>query len=155
VARSLASSKYNERRSECEEAARKLGLPALRDATGVETVESLPEPLRRRARHVVSENARVLRAVRGISAAEFGQLMNASHQSLRDDYEVSIAPVDQLVTFLQTDPAVHGAKLTGAGFGGACVALCKAGEAVSAATNTLAKYRNVGYAGRLLVPTVA
>jgi galactokinase len=155
VARSLAGSKYNERRSECEEAARKLGLPALRDATDVRALESLPEPLRRRARHVVSENARVLRAVKGISAAEFGQLMNTSHQSLRDDYEVSIAPLDRLVTILQSEGAVHGAKLTGAGFGGACVALCKAGKAISTGTSALAKYKSAGYAGRLLVPTVA
>jgi galactokinase len=81
--------------------------------------------------------------------------MNASHQSLRDDYEVSIAPLDQLVTILQSEGAVHGAKLTGAGFGGACVALCKAGKAISTGTNALAKYRSAGYAGRLLVPTVA
>ena len=155
VARSLAGSKYNERRAECEEAARKLGVRTLRDAINVQALDNLPEPLRRRARHVVSENSRVLRAVRGTSAAEFGQLMNASHQSLRDDYEVSIPPLDNLVTTLQSDAAVHGAKLTGAGFGGACVALCKAGEAIGAAANVLAKYRSAGHAGRLLVPTVA
>jgi galactokinase len=155
VARSLASSKYNERRAECEEAARQLGLHALRDVSEIEAVDSLSEPLRNRARHIVSENARVLRAAAGASAAEFGRLMNASHQSLRDDYEVSIPPLDQLVAFLQSEPAVHGAKLTGAGFGGACVALCKAGVAVSTATKVLTKYRNAGHEGRLLVPMAA
>ncbi|HWI15533.1 MAG TPA: galactokinase, partial [Burkholderiales bacterium] len=114
VARSLASSKYNERRSECEAAARTLGVRALRDITEETTLESLPETLRKRARHVVRENARVLRAVAGVAPEEFGALMSASHRSLRDDYDVSIPALDRLVALLESQDDVHGAKLTGA-----------------------------------------
>jgi galactokinase len=135
VPRTLAASKYNERRAECEEAARKLGVKALRDVHDPAAVESLPEPLRRRARHVVLENLRVLEAAQGVSAERFGELMNASHDSLRDDYEVSIPELDQLVRALRGAPGVFGARLTGAGFGGACVALCRAGQARQAAAS--------------------
>jgi galactokinase len=149
LSRSLAASAYNTRRGECEAAARSLGVPALRDAADVAAVESLPEPQRRRARHVVSENARVLHAVAGVDAPTFGQLMNESHASLRDDYEVSVPELDRLVALLQEHPSVHGARLTGAGFGGACVALCRAGEAARAGREVVARY---GERGRVLVP---
>ena len=156
VPRSLATSRYNERRAECEEAARKLGISALRDADGLASVERLTEPWRRRARHVVCENARVLRAAHGVSAIDFGQLMNESHQSLRDDYEVSTPALDELVASMQAESAVYGAKLTGAGFGGACVALCRAGEVINAATSVLTRYNSSAqHKGRLLVPNVA
>ncbi|MED5618540.1 galactokinase [Ideonella sp. BN130291] len=147
--RTLAGSAYNERRAECEAAAAALGVKALRDVSDVTRVEGLPEPMRRRARHVVTENERVLRAITGIGPAEFGVLMNASHDSLRDDYEVSIPELDRLVGLLRAQPEVHGARLTGAGFGGACVALCRAGEAVAVSQRVLAEY---GSRGRLLVP---
>ena len=152
VPRSLATSKYNKRRAECEEAARRLGVQALRDVSDVSALDSLPDPLRQRARHILCENARVLRAIKSASAAEFGQLMNASHESLRDDYEVSITALDRLVALLQAEPFVYGAKLTGAGFGGACVALCRAGNAMNIASNVLTRYKNAGHEGRLLVP---
>ncbi|HEX5539109.1 MAG TPA: galactokinase [Methylophilaceae bacterium] len=152
IARTLAGSKYNERRAECELAARQLGVTALRDVTDAVLVEALPEPMRRRARHVVTENNRVLRARQGISAEEFGQLMNASHASLRDDYEVSIPPLDELVALLQSEPGVYGARLTGAGFGGACVALCESGRAYAIAEHVLALYNQGTYRGRMLVP---
>jgi galactokinase len=148
VARSLAASGYNERREQCREAAHALGVPALRDVDDVNDLDVLPEILLRRARHVVTENARVLRAVAAGTAAEFGSLMNASHDSLRNDYEVSTRRLDELVTLLRAQPAVFGARLTGAGFGGACVALCKAGEARRAAEAALAHYSG---AGRVLV----
>src|SRR5687768_6669292 len=86
VVRALAGSGYNQRRAECEEAARLLGVIALRDVPDVSSADALPELLRRRVRHIVSENARVLRAAECSSAKEFGMLMNASHASLRDDY---------------------------------------------------------------------
>ncbi len=154
VARTLAGSKYNERRRECEEAARLLGVAALRDVAEPELVERLPQPWRRRARHVVSENRRVLQACAQPGAAEFGRLMRQSHASLRDDYEVSIGALDALVALLDAEPGVHGARLTGAGFGGACVALCRPGRAEAAGRAVLARY-NGGpghYAGRVLLP---
>ena len=152
VPRTLASSKYNERRAECEKAARLLGVTALRDVRDPAAVEALGEPLRRRARHVVTENGRVLRAAGGVGAEEFGALMNASHQSLRDDYEVSIAELDRLVGLLRRQPAVYGARLTGAGFGGACVALCRRGQAKAVGQQTIADYNQFGGSGRILVP---
>ncbi len=152
LSRSLAASGYNERRAQCEQAAAALGVQALRDVEDVAAVEALPDPLRRRARHVVTENMRVLRAVEGVDAATFGELMNASHASLRDDYEVSVPPLDRLVELLQAHPDVHGARLTGAGFGGACVALCREGTASTVAERVLADYAAEGHAGRQLVP---
>jgi galactokinase len=152
VARKLAGSKYNERRAECEEASRQLGVKALRDVTDPAAVETLPAPLRQRARHVVRENLRVLEAAAGVSPERFGELMNASHTSLRDDYEVSIAELDQLVDALRAAPGVLGARLTGAGFGGACVALCRAGMARDAAAAALAAYNKNGRQGRILIP---
>jgi galactokinase len=152
LSRSLATSGYNERRAQCEQAAAQLGVAALRDVDDVAAVESLPDPLRRRARHVVSENARVLQAVAGADASAFGRLMNESHASLRDDYEVSVAPLDRLVALLQAHSDVHGARLTGAGFGGACVALCREGAASAVARRVLAEYAAEGHSGRQLVP---
>jgi galactokinase len=154
VARELAGSGYNTRRAECEEAARLLGVPALRDVgiDALDRVEALPEPLRRRARHVVTENQRVLDAVGAIDGFAFGALMNASHASLRDDFEVSVPALDRLVALLQASPEVHGARLTGAGFGGACVALCVRGAATDLAARVLKDYEREGGRGRLLVP---
>lgn len=152
VARKLAASKYNERRAECEEASRKLGVQALRDVSDPAAVESLPSPMRERARHVVQENLRVLEAAGGVSAERFGELMNASHFSLRDDYEVSIPELDELCEHLRAAPGVLGARLTGAGFGGACVALCRAGQARQAAAAALAAYNKNGRQGRILIP---
>src|SRR3569623_1269000 len=154
VARTLAGSGYNQRRAECEESARRLGVPSLRDIRDISETDSLPEPLRRRARHVVSENARVLLAVNCTSAEELGILMNASHASLRDDYEVSIPELDRLVALLQAQPDVYGARLTGAGFGGACVALCKPEGLQAAARTVLREYTGAGLNGRMLVPSV-
>lgn len=151
VARSLAASGYNQRRAECEAAAHQLGVKALRDVTDPQQADSLPEPIRRRARHVITENNRVLKVLAGISAPEFGTLMNASHASLRDDYEVSVPALDRLVEILQTMPNVFGARLTGAGFGGACVALVVAGQAQTIAASALNQYNHAGYNGRILV----
>ena len=159
VARSLSATGYNARRVECETAARMLGVKALRDVTDPATVESLPEPLRQRARHVVRENLRVLAACGDVSAADFGKLMNASHASLRDDYEVSVPALDELTALLQAQPEVYGARLTGAGFGGACVALCAAGHGAAVGARVLALYDANPAAGtrrgRLLIPVGA
>jgi galactokinase len=155
VARSLAASGYNQRRAECEEAARLLGVASLRDVPDVQALAALKGVLLRRARHVVSENARVLRAVACAGPQEFGELMNASHASLRDDYEVSTPELDRLVALLQAQEGVWGARLTGAGFGGACVALCRTQALARVADAVLEQYRAAGYEGTVLVPPQA
>jgi len=103
---------------------------------------------------VLTENERVLQAVHCDNAAAFGALMNASHASLRDDYEVSVPALDQLVDLLQRHPAVFGARLTGAGFGGACVALCQAGAVDAVASDVLRDYAAAGGRGMVLVPPI-
>ena len=147
VPRRLAESGYNERRAQVEEAARRLGVRELRDVAGPGDLQGLPEPLARRARHVVTENARVLAAL-DAGAARFGELMNASHASLRDDYEVSHPEVDRLVAWLHTQPEVYGARMTGAGFGGALVALVRAGAASAVGARAQAAFAGA----RQLVP---
>ena len=122
-ARALASSEYAARARECAAAETHIG--PLRSAT-LDDVATLAEPLRRRARHVVSENRRVLDFVDALRAGDpraAGELMTAGHASLRDDFEVSTPVVDALVERLLATPGVHGARLTGAGFGGTVVAL--------------------------------
>lgn len=123
--RRLVDGAYNARRAAVEAAALRLGLRSLRDATP-EAVEGLADgEMRRRARHVVSENARVLAAVEALRAgddARFGALMTESHRSLAEDYEVSTEALDRLVESALAAGA-FGARLTGAGFGGCAVAL--------------------------------
>lgn len=124
VERALAGTGYNERRTTCELAAEEIGVVQLRDAS-LADLDKLHGVIQRRARHVVTENLRVLDAVEALRRedfAAFGQLMFASHASLRDDYEVS---TPQLDVFVETARAVGalGARLTGAGFGGSAIAL--------------------------------
>jgi galactokinase len=127
--RGLVDSAYNERRQQCEAAARYFGVPALRDVD-LETFSAGAaemEPLtRRRARHVVAENQRTLDAVEAMrqdDPTRLGLLMNSSHNSLRDDFEVSRWELDLIVNLAQQHPACYGARMTGAGFGGCAVAL--------------------------------
>jgi galactokinase len=129
--RGLADSAYNERRAQCEEGAGLLGVAALRDLD-VEWFETqadqLPPLLRNRCRHVVHENDRTLRAgetLRQGDLATFGQLMNESHTSLRDLYEVSCDELDLMAALAQSQPGCWGGRMTGAGFGGCVVALVK------------------------------
>lgn len=128
--RSLVGSAYNQRRKSCEQAAALLGVPALRDIEDVGQIAALlPERLARRARHVVTENRRVLAfeaALRDGDVEQAGQLLLASHRSLRDDFEVSVPEIDDLVATLMEIRGVHGARMTGAGFGGCLVALVDA-----------------------------
>jgi galactokinase len=122
------SSGYNERRAECAAAAAALGLPSLREAS-LDAVARLPPPLDRRARHVVTENARVDAAVAALERgdlAELGRLLDASHASLRDDYEVSTPAVEAAVARLHDAGAV-GARLVGGGFGGHVLGLIAPG----------------------------
>jgi galactokinase len=128
VPRALADSAYNSRRAECDAAAALLGVNSLRMVEDVSAVDGLPSPFRERVRHVITENRRVVMALNA-DAAAFGALMTQSHASLRDDYAVSVPAMDALVEALQREPGVFGARLTGAGFGGCCVALVAAGKA--------------------------
>jgi galactokinase len=139
--RTLARSGYAARRAECEAAA--LGLGPL-GALGPDAFLGLPDPvLRRRARHVVTECDRVRWCAAALGQgdlAEAGRLMTASHRSLRDDFEVSTPGLDALVDRLLATPGVHGARLTGAGFGGCVVALAEPG-AVDPASFTTPAWR--------------
>jgi galactokinase len=127
----LVDGAYADRRAACEAAAATLGVPALRDATPAQVeaaADALGEEGLRRARHVVTENARVLEAVRLLRAGEperLGPLLAASHASLRDDYEVSSPELDTAVEAAVSAGAV-GARMTGAGFGGSALALARA-----------------------------
>lgn len=132
--RELAASAYNERRAQCEAAVKALspdGPPicALRDVTleKLEASKELLDPIvYRRARHVITENARVLDAVAALESGDltqFGKLMNESHESLRDDYEVSSPALDTLVVAAREVDGCLGSRLTGAGFGGCTVSL--------------------------------
>jgi galactokinase len=120
--RSLAESGYNERRAECERAAELLGVESLRDATGW---SGLPAPLDRRVRHVITENERVDASVEALEATNLqalGDLLTASHRSLRDDYEVSVPDVERTVDACLEAGAL-GARIMGGGFGGSVLAL--------------------------------
>jgi galactokinase len=117
-----AGSGYNERRAECRAACEALGIKSLRDA---EDFEGLPEPLHRRVRHVVGENARVDAMTQALAAGDLeqvGALLDASHASLRDDYEVSVPEVEATVETLK-DAGAAGARIVGGGFGGSVLAL--------------------------------
>ena len=106
-------------------------------------MNALPAPLDRRARHVVTENQRVVDAKAAMEAGDavgLGALFNASHASQRDDYEVSVPEVDLLVALAQAEPAVYGARLTGGGFGGSIVALVREGDAAAVAARVVDEY---------------
>ncbi len=165
VPRTLAGSAYNQRRAECEAALDRLrtvrpDLGALRDVTSDLLQQHgalLTATELRRARHVVSENSRVLAAVEALRSgdvAECGRLMSASHTSLRNDYEVSGPELDTLVDIALSTPGVLGARLTGAGFGGCAVALVTADHSVQAAASIAARYRDAtGREGRAFACT--
>ena len=129
--RTLDGSPYAERVAQCEAAAALVGPLAQADADAVATIA---DPLlRRRARHVVTENARVRRFAAALDAGdltEAGAVMVEGHASLRDDYEVSTPAIDAAIDELLTVPGVHGARLTGGGFGGCVVALCEPGTVI-------------------------
>jgi galactokinase len=134
VKHELASSAYNERRAQCEAGVEHLAkfvpnVTALRDVT-LEQLEQfgsdLPEVVYRRCRHVITENARVLSAAQALKRGDlndFGRLMAESHQSLRDDYEVSSEELDLMVELAREVEGVYGARMTGGGFGGCTVNL--------------------------------
>jgi len=123
-----ASSGYNDRRAVCQEAARMIGVQSLRDAS-LSQVDALPPTLRRRARHVVTENERTLAAAEALRVhdlAALGELMNESHRSMRDDFEIVPPQLDALAAAVRDIPGCFGARLTGGGFGGATVNITSA-----------------------------
>jgi galactokinase len=139
ASRSLAGSAYNERRQQCEDGVAALqgvlpGIRALRDVSSqqLEAHQGLLSPvIYRRCRHVIGENERVLQTVAALEADrldQVGRLMDASHASLRDDYEVSSDALDAMVDAMHSAPGCFGARLTGAGFGGCAVALVAPGQ---------------------------
>ncbi|MGQ0830770.1 MAG: galactokinase [Microthrixaceae bacterium] len=126
--RRLAGSAYADRRAACEAAAEIVG--PLRDASLADLKAIRHDVVRRRARHVLTENARTLECVAALRSGDLvttGDLVDASHRSLRDDFEVSTPTLDALVERVRSMPGVFGARLTGAGFGGCAVALCEPG----------------------------
>lgn len=137
VKHSIAKGEYNQRRAECEQGVRLLSkrLPrvrALRDVTpqDLETYgHELPDVVRRRCRHVIRENARVLKAAAALERGDlqaFGKLMLESHRSLRDDFEVSCAELDLMVELAEPEEGVYGTRMTGGGFGGCTITLVRA-----------------------------
>jgi galactokinase len=137
VSHSHAAGQYNTRRAECEQACALLGVEQLRDlsTSDLPVVAELAEPFGRRARHVITENERVLTALQCLRSADLsslGRLLYASHESLRDDYQVSIPELDLLVEIAAAQSEVYGARLTGGGFGGSVIILThrRAGRAV-------------------------
>ncbi len=148
--RGLVGSAYNERRNQCEEAARWFGVKALRDVSVSEferktkDESGLSEVALKRARHIVTENARVLEAMEVMKAGNvkrLGELFNASHDSLRDDFEVTNDALNIMVDCAREQVSCYGARMTGAGFGGCAVALVKEENAAEFATSVSAAYR--------------
>ncbi len=144
--RGLVDSAYNERRSQCEAAAQHFGVTALRDVS-IEDFEAqqheLNDMTQMRARHVITENNRTLQALGAMKSGDanlLGKLMNESHASLRDDFEVSSKALNAIVDCAQQHQACYGARMTGAGFGGCAVALVQADQ-----TQVFAEYVELCY----------
>ena len=151
VRHELAGGEYNLRRSACEEGVRTLqqhspGIRSLRDVSFEDLERNrarLSDVVYRRCRHVITENQRVERAATMLEQGnfdEFGKLMGASHQSLRDDYEVSCRELDTMVDLASGEPGVYGARMTGGGFGGCTINLVAAEQA-----QNFAKHMTAGY----------
>ena len=158
VTHSHAGGEYATRRRESFAAAEELGAPFLRDVgvAALPLLDGLDPVLRRRARHVITENQRVLDAVaalRDSDATAVGRLMDASHVSMRDDYETSTPEIDLLVAIARAHEGVYGARLTGGGFGGAVVALARAGDTAATSASITREYsERTGRPAAVLVP---
>ncbi len=144
--RGLVNSAYNERRAECEKAAKLLGVSALRDIDRAEFERQsakLDPIIRQRARHVISENERTLFAAKVMQAgdaAQLGELMNASHESLRYDYEVTCSTLDTMVDIARQQKGCLGARMTGGGFGGCAIALVNKQDVDAFLSNVFNEY---------------
>lgn len=143
----LVDSAYNDRRAECEAAARWFGLDSLRDLT-VDRLKAegsrMPPVLLRRARHVLTENARVVAGVAAMKRGDpvqLGEILRDGHASQRDDFETSRPEIDALVETANAHSACYGARLTGGGFGGCAVSLVREGEIDSFQAEVAARYR--------------
>ncbi len=164
--RTLADSKYNERKSECEEALETLKKVIDISSLGELTEDSLKslknylpnEVIQKRVQHVVSENARTLKALRALKANdlyEFGQLMDASHCSLRDDYEVTGRELDTLVETAWNQKGVIGARMTGAGFGGCAIAIVEKNQVAEFINEVKESYKEkIGYEATFYVANI-
>ena len=152
--RLLAEAAYADRRTGCERAAAELGVTALRDAT-LDDVATIADPVdRRRAHHVVTEIRRTLDAVEAMRSgdpAELGRLMNDSHASLRDDYEVSGPGLDAIVDVARAAPGCLGARMTGGGFAGCAIALVRTAGAAAFAGAVIDRYRFHGHTARVWI----
>jgi len=151
VRRGLVDSEYNIRRRQCEAAARHFGVPALRDVTAAMLAsqsDALDPVVRRRARHIVTENQRTLDACDALAAGDLrrlGVLMAQSHASMRDDFEITVPAIDRLAQILQDAIGVEGgARMTGGGFGGCVVALLPIAGVGAARAAVAAHYRAPG-----------
>ena len=165
--RGLADSKYNERRAECDEALAELQTKLPIKALGELSIEKfeankdlIKSPIRqKRAKHAVYENQRTLKAQKELSAgnlAEFGKLMNQSHISLRDDYEVTGVELDTLAALAWEQPGVVGSRMTGAGFGGCTVSIVKKDKVDDFIKNVGEAYKNkIGYAADFYIASVS
>ncbi len=158
VAHAHAGGEYAVRRRESFEAAEQLGVEHLRDldASALSRIQQLPAVLARRAKHIVTENQRVLDAVEALrrsDARRLGQLFLESHASMRDDYQTSTPDVDALVAIATANPDVYGARLTGGGFGGAVVILAASGKGPVVAEAIRSQYeQQTTRCGVVLVP---
>ena len=150
--RILADAAYGDRRAACERAAAQIGVSALRDAT-LDQLDLVSDAVdRRRAHHVITENQRTLdaaEAMRTGDATELGRLMDASHDSLRDAFEVSGPGLDAIVDAARVAPGCLGARMTGGGFAGCAVALVDAGAAPSFTTTVIERYAYDGHTARI------
>ena len=145
----LVDSEYATRRASCEDASQILGVPALRDVTDLDdALAKLPDPvMQRRVRHVVTENERVRTAAGLLTQsrlADLGPLLDASHASMRDDFEITVPTVDLAVTAAKEAGAL-GARMTGGGFGGCIIGLVGAGQAGSVAAEIGRQFAAAGY----------
>lgn len=159
MAHELRGNGYNTRLQECQEACRELGVETLRDVQDrPEKIALLPEKLKKRARHVILENQRVLKTIAALQSSNFqelGRLFFESHVSMRDDYEVSLPAIDRLVELCRNQPEVYGARLTGGGFGGAVVIAAAADDARRTAERIAARYDSMtGKNPRIWIPTI-
>ncbi len=157
--RTLAASAYNERRAQCEAACAELGISVLRDANASDLTRIGDPLVRKRATHVVTENDRCLKfrdALATSATSEVGELMRASHISLRDDYAVSCAELDAMAESAWKAPGCIGARMTGAGFGGVCVALVLKDRAEDFVESTLEGFQRIcGKGGTAMTCAVA